>query len=392
MNSLLFVGRSQEDFTTLQRQMAFDDRWVLQWEPDGDRGLEAIAAKPPDVVFAPLRMPAMDGAEFLRRVQEMSPSTVRVMLARGDDEDAPRRALAVAHQLVTDRLDATLLLRMLSGVSDLTGLFGDATLRALVGGVSQLPPRPRVYFALTQALLRPEVTMTRVADIVERDEVISGRVLHLANSAFFGMGSHISDLGAAIAHIGYRTLHSLVAASEVFGALSRDPSDMETVDAHTVARLARQIGRERGNEDAFTATLLRDLGILVVRHSSVAPQPTEPLPSGKSQVSSRADCLALGFDAAQVGAYLLAVWGLPTGIVRGVLYHAEPWREAALGLTTAGIAYLAESLLNESVLPEDEADRMRAFAHSRGVAARLDDWRETADEIRGAEPQRTRAA
>lgn len=391
MTSLLFAGRSASDFESLQRQMAYDERWDLRWAPDADAAMAALAQRPADVVFAALRMPVTDGAEFLRRVQTASPSTIRVMLARTDDDDAPRRALPVAHQLFTDRMDATTLLRMLSSLDDLCGLIRDPAMRELVGGVSALPPRPRVYFALTEALLHPEVSMAKVTEIIEHDPVIAGRVLHLANSAFFGMGSHISELGGAIAHIGYRTLHSLVAACEVFGALSRQSGDTDGIDAHVCARLARQIGRERGNEDAFTATLLRDLGVLVVRYSATAPQPQGPLPSGRSQVSTPADCAAVGFDAAQVGAYLLAIWGLPSAIVRGVLYHAEPWKEAAMGLTTGGIAYLSDCLLREDDLSEDERDRFRAFAHSRGAAARLDDWRELAAEIRESEGGRAAA-
>jgi len=52
-------------------------------------GLDAIATKGPyAVVVSDLRMPEMDGVEFLARVHEVSPDTVRIMLSGNADLDA----------------------------------------------------------------------------------------------------------------------------------------------------------------------------------------------------------------------------------------------------------------------------------------------------------------
>ena len=52
----------------------------------GEQGLKAIAAKGPfAVVIADMRMPGMDGIEFLAKVKQLAPNTVRMMLTGNAD-------------------------------------------------------------------------------------------------------------------------------------------------------------------------------------------------------------------------------------------------------------------------------------------------------------------
>ncbi len=56
-------------------------RYDVATAPGGPEALRLIAASPPfDVIVSDYRMPAMDGAEFLRRAREISPGTVPVLL------------------------------------------------------------------------------------------------------------------------------------------------------------------------------------------------------------------------------------------------------------------------------------------------------------------------
>src|SRR5262245_22246248 len=49
-------------------RMAFDGHFEIYEASDGQQGLEAIAAVDPDVIVLDLRMPRMDGLDFVRRL------------------------------------------------------------------------------------------------------------------------------------------------------------------------------------------------------------------------------------------------------------------------------------------------------------------------------------
>jgi two-component system response regulator CpxR len=54
---------------------------------DGESGVEAMAASPPDIVVLDVMMPGMGGVETLRRVRQSSSVPVLMLTARGDDID-----------------------------------------------------------------------------------------------------------------------------------------------------------------------------------------------------------------------------------------------------------------------------------------------------------------
>lgn len=57
------------------------ERFHLETAANGEQGLEAVAAQGPfAVIISDMEMPGMDGIEFLRRVRQLAPSSVRMML------------------------------------------------------------------------------------------------------------------------------------------------------------------------------------------------------------------------------------------------------------------------------------------------------------------------
>lgn len=75
----LFVDDDANLLAAIQRQ--FRGVFDLETAPDGQAGLDAIAARGPfAVVVSDYRMPGLTGTEFLSRVAEVSPDTTRVLL------------------------------------------------------------------------------------------------------------------------------------------------------------------------------------------------------------------------------------------------------------------------------------------------------------------------
>lgn len=59
-----------------------------------EAALEHVAERAPDMVLLDVSMPGMDGIEAARRIHELAPQTLIIMLTSFDDDDLLRRALA----------------------------------------------------------------------------------------------------------------------------------------------------------------------------------------------------------------------------------------------------------------------------------------------------------
>lgn len=306
--------------------------WEMCFAESGEAALARIAERPFDVVVSDMRMPGMDGATLLTRVKERTPEAVRIILSGQSDADAARRAVPVAHQFLSKPCEPQRLKDAIDVALGLRALLEDARLRGLVGGATSLPASPNTWVQLTEALRRPDIALTEIAPLVERDAALAGRVLQVANSAFFALPRRVTSIGEAVRYLGTGLIRDLAL---VTGAFSSFPFDgrragftPETLQAHSwlVARVARRVAAPPVAQEAFTAGLLHDVGLLVL--AAQAPDLAEAVVRTATErrlARTDAEREILGVTHAEVGAYLLGLWGLPLDLVTAVSrHHDEP--------------------------------------------------------------------
>jgi len=92
----------------------------------------------------------------------------------------------------------------------------------------------------------------------------------------------------------------------------------------------------------------------------------------------------LGTSHAEIGAYLLGLWGLPNVIVEAIAHHHRPTRISHSGFDSTVAVYLAELLATENEVRSaglavnglDESDR--ACLETLGILSRLEEFYELA--------------
>ncbi len=352
---VLFVDDEPRVLEALQR-MLFDapEHWEVEVAESGIAALAKLAARPFAVVVSDMRMPTMDGASLLALVKERHPDVVRVVLSGQTDEEAARRAIRVAHRFLAKPCQATTLIEVIGRAERIRTTLADGELRAAIAGVASLPTPPVTYMELTQLLCNEDVTLSALVNVVRRDASLSVNVLHVANSAFFARSAPpISDLHQAIVRIGPRLLASLALTDGLFQR-GDDDRELIAMQGRAVARgesAARLVRDPALRDAAFTAGLLSDLGLLVVRGQD-----------------------AFGGDRAQethakVGAYLLYLWGLPDGIVQAVLTHHAPRDIPRSGALVAAAVCAASAMLDEEVVDLDLVAAYDLPIDERGRAA-----------------------
>jgi HD-like signal output (HDOD) protein len=333
------------------------NKWDMQFAESGTLAIAALEATHFDVVVTDMRMPGMDGAELLRIVRDRWPDTVRIVLSGYAELQQVMRLVPYAHQYFSKPCEAGQLENLIDRCLRLHELLRQPTLRAIVGRVSKLPAIPQVYARLQEVLTNDDTSVHDVAKLISTDAAIAAKLLQLVNSAFFRLARRITGIEQAVSHLGFGAIRNLVLSAEVFSSWpGRDPKcalhiDKLQLHVHQVAAAARSLvaGTPKA-DDAMLAGLLHDIGYWILSNEcqaeltgSVALAISEKIPLYEAETR------IIGASHAQVGAYLLGLWGLPYPVIEAVAHHHTP-----LSVPQAEFDPLAAVAVAHALLPEDD--------------------------------------
>jgi len=339
------------------------DKWDMQFVTSGAEAVETLGSSHYDVVVTDMRMPGMDGAELLSIVRDRWPDTVRIVLSGYAELQQVVRLVPYAHQYFSKPCEAGQLENLIDRCLRLHELLRQPTLRAVVGRVCKLPAMPQVYARLQSLLASDATSVHDVAELIASDAAITAKVLQLVNSAFFRLARRITNIEQAVNHLGFGAIRNLVISAEIFSRWpSRDTRCVLNIDklqshVHQVAAVARSLaaGTPRA-DDALLAGLLHDIGYWVLANEcsdnlveavSVAVTNKIPLHEAETQV--------IGASHAQIGAYLLGIWGLPYPVIEAVAHHHTPESIPQSELDALGAVTLAHALV-----PGDDTEAFNA--------------------------------
>lgn len=333
MKRILFVDDETALLDGLRgRLRSLRARWQMVFVESGSRAITELEQQPFDVVISDMRMPGMDGAALLKVVAERWPQTIRIVLSGYSEDHQSARLLSVAHQYLSKPCEADEIENVIARCRELHAVLTDDKLRSVVGRIRQLPAMPATYAKLREAMAQPEVSVKEVAQIIYQDPPIAARVLQVVNSAFFRLARRITNIEQAVSYLGFTAIRNLVMSAEVFASWSTGsaPAGLEPerlqMRAHRVAAAAQRLaGRGTLADDALLAGLFHNIGYWVLlqeckdelqRSLNLARSQQIPMHDAERQV--------IGASHAEVGAYLLGIWGLPHSVIEAVAFQYRP--------------------------------------------------------------------
>jgi HD-like signal output (HDOD) protein/CheY-like chemotaxis protein len=346
----------------------------------GAEALERLKKEAFDIVIADIRMPGMDGAALLDAVQRAHPHIIRIVLSGHADVSAALRAVPVAHQFLAKPCDASSLREVIKRAAGLHNLLRERDLQTLVGGMRDIPVRPKTYSEVSKLLADPSATAGDIGKLISRDVALSAKLLKIVNSAFFGLPRRVTAIDSAINYLGTAMLRSVIlatAAASTLGPRARKLGyDLEVNETHSLlsANLSVQFFSDKNvREDAFAAALLQNLGelLLVAEGSEDALVAFEHARQNGVPLQDAERELQL-VSHAYVGAYLLGAWGLPYSIVEAVAHHHDPSAVAHEKLDIVDAVYCATLVADHYLLQKpDSLERARAHLQTFGAEERL---------------------
>ena len=390
MKTLIFVDDESRVLQGLQRQLhGMRNEWKMNFMDSGAKALEFMAANPVDVVVSDMMMPVMDGAQLLTEVMKRHPNTVRIVLSGHADRESILRLVGPAHQYLSKPCNAEELRSAIARAFALRDLLANNQLKQLATQVCSLPTMPALHAQLTDELRMEEPSMERIGEIISKDIGMTSKMLQLVNSAFFGLSQQITNAHEADTYLGLATVRALVLSLQVFSQYDQKKIKGFSIDAlmqHSwvVSVFARRIAETERcdpkiDDQCFLAGLLHDLGQLILA-SGLPDQYARVIETARAQNQSiwEAEMAEFGATHAEVGAYLLGLWGLPNPVVEAVAFHHRPAEATASGFSPVVAVHAANGLAHDKTAshPEWPGNQIN-IAHLAGLGldGRVETWR-----------------
>jgi HD-like signal output (HDOD) protein len=354
MKNILFVDDEAELLNSLRARLRkHRSDWNMTFVDSGEKALQELQKQPIDLIVSDVRMPGMDGGELLTVVKQRWPETIRIVLSGYSEQAQVLRLTMLAQQYISKPCNAQQLENIIERCFQLHSLLSSEKVRAIVGRVGKLPVMPKVFARLQEAIAQPNINMNTVSDIVSADAAIATKVLQIANSAFFRLSKPISGIKQAVTYLGIATLRNLVLSAEIFEQW-KTPKDFPQFDADRLQRHALMVAAAcksltvpgQSDDDAWMVGLVHDIGYWVL----VQESPMELLQALTQARSTKVPAYEveqqiIGATHAEIGAYLLGMWGLPYPVVEAVAMHHTPQRVAQQGYDLLALLATAHSLL-----------------------------------------------
>jgi HD-like signal output (HDOD) protein len=366
--------------------------WDMVFAQSGAEALAQLEQRPFDVILSDMRMPGMDGAELLTTVKRLYPAVARIILSGHAERETVMRSLPVAHQFLAKPCEAAALREAIDRTCELQALLDSAEIRALVGRLDKVPSIPHTFFELSRAAADPRASAAELATIIQGDAAMSAKVLQLANSAFFAGTQRKLSVAGAVTFLGVELLKSLALTAHVFVSLDEQLARELQLDhlqdaSLLAAHLARRFMRDASRADqAFTGGLVRDIGRVVM---AVGLPQSYRATLEAARTTGRSLHLVekerLGVTHAEVGAYLLGVWGLPYPLVEVVAYHHAPALARRELWEVVGAVHVADAMASAAGAAEGQVDAAGAvdepFFAQAGLVDELARWRAEAARV-----------
>lgn len=390
MKNLLFVDDDPNVLQGLQRQLrAMRSEWNMNFVGGGQRALDFMKSNPVDVIISDMTMPGMNGAQLLNTITKRHPNTVRIVLSGHAEQDAILSLVGPAHQYLSKPCDAEELRKAIARAIAMRDLLGSERLKQLATRIKCLPSLPALHEQLTRELRNDGASLEHVGEIIAHDIGMTTKILQLVNSAFFGLPQPINHPTDAVMYLGLNTVRSLVLTLQIFSQY-----DQENCKGFSLGGLAhhcwvtgisaRRIAREERKdakmlEECFLAGLLHDVGQLILATGLPGDyQEVLNLARSSDRPITEVEQERFGASHAEVGAYLLGLWGLPNLIIEVVALHHRPHHCITDEFSPIVAVHVADVFMHERSGNDSELPPPRMnmeFLARLGLQDRVETWR-----------------
>lgn len=347
---ILFVDDEKPILNTLFRSFRNTDFTVFTAE-SGSEALKILAREQIDVIISDMRMPHMSGHQLLRKVRDLYPATIRLILSGYAEEKEITTALmdGSAKMYLLKPWDNKQLHDSIMQLLRTQERLREKNLLDIINQMDAVRTLPHIVSKLME-LINDDADVQEITVVLEQDPFLAAKVLRMANSAFYGIRT--GSVSQAVVYLGLSTMKNIVliiglcemVPERGFGCFNRDEvwkrANLMNV---LVTRLYKKLLGKDIPGNASAVGLLYGIGVMaLVNHTPekyrqiIAARQASP-----EKTLAQFEQQLIGVTHQEVGGYLLDWWGLPQPIVECAMYYHDPLNASITNPLLVAIVHLA---------------------------------------------------
>ncbi len=202
-------------------------------------------------------------------------------------------------------------------------------IQKVLQGIS-VPPQPQIMVDLQMEQVMPHPDLKIIAKLISQDPGLSGALLKIVNSPFFGLSNRIASIQQAVNLLGCNTVINLINAQSIKGEMTDEAIvtlnrfwDTAQDVAMTCLSLAKRIGYQAADE-AYTLGLFHNCGIPLMlkrfpNYMTVLEEAYARANPGRRVVDT--ENRLLNTNHAVVGYFTAKSWNLPLHLCEAIANH-----------------------------------------------------------------------
>ncbi|GER94183.1 HDOD domain-containing protein [hot springs metagenome] len=193
--------------------------------------------------------------------------------------------------------------------------------------IKDLPTIPAIHSMILKIMEDINYSVDEVSRHIEKDQVLSSKVLKLVNSSFYGLYSDVATIRRAVILLGSNLIRGIILSTSLFDVADKnlpglwDHSYCCSIVAGFLAKRFNLITIE----EIMTGALLHDIGkVLIKRQLPEESKEIEAVVSSKGITILDAEREVINITHDDVGLWLAETWNLPAIIKDIIAYHHKP--------------------------------------------------------------------
>jgi HD-like signal output (HDOD) protein len=358
---LLIIGNVANILNPL-RKMLLPEKgdWDIFFAVNADEVVLVLNNHNVDMVIADMHIPDNEGIKILEMIKESFPSIIRIVISDPSERALMLKSSEYAHQFLAKPDNAIELKRKISKIYSLQTYLHNQEIAKFVNGIKDLPGLPELYLKIEEETNKVNPSLKKIEEYISKDIIMTVKILQLVNSAFFGLPAKVISPLQAINFLGLGTIKSLVLMVHLFTSDDASPLVNYNVNKlweHSlkIAKIAKMIASKETNEpkfieETYIGGLLHDIGKIVLWKHKGYFHDIERLENEYSITTTEAEYMLYQTSHAEVGAYLMGIWGLPESLIEIVCYHHHPSNSNPMAFSPLTIIHIADNIFSTGSL------------------------------------------
>lgn len=310
---------------------SFQNEWEVFYADQQNQVLDILANNNIDVFFAEFNPNDESSLNTFKIVKEKYPKIIRIGFSNSLGAEVTSKKIDYIHRIIYKPFTAESIKEQVEKIFFLQNLLQNENIIKVTNSLDHLPSLPDIFLELEREMNSPYSSFKRMATIIVKDVTLTAKILKVVNSAYFGLSHKVVDIVQALNLLGVEIVKSIVLFEKTFSTKEFSSIPAEAINllwehSFKTAQLSRKITRLETNDNklceiAYISGLLHDIGKLIIW--KVLPKHNPIILKQKKliEIDYLDEFDTFDTSHAEIGAYLLGLWGFPDQVVEAISLH-----------------------------------------------------------------------